>query len=107
MTNLDRRRFESMGSLGVGLAASAFTLATGAQPTEESGALGEQSPVLLQIKPAEMPKTFQPTEDNILGPYHRKSAPFRAKVTPPLEPGETLVVRGGVWAHDTRKPLAG
>ncbi len=50
---------------------------------------------------------LKPTEDCILGPFHRPGAPFRAKVTPPLEPGVVLVVRGRVWAADTRKPLAG
>ena len=36
------------------------------------------------------------TEDNILGPYHRANAPFRGKITPPLEPGTVLVISGRV-----------
>lgn len=47
------------------------------------------------------------TEDNILGPFHREGAPFRGKITPPLEPGDVLLIRGRVWALDTRKPMAG
>jgi protocatechuate 3,4-dioxygenase beta subunit len=100
--SLDRRHFLSLSSLG--LAASAFTLPTFAQATEASGELGEQSPVFAELMPP-MLANAKPTEDNILGPYHRKLAPFRAKVTPPLEPGEPLVVRGRVWGQDTRKPL--
>jgi catechol 1,2-dioxygenase len=105
--NLDRRSFVSFGSLGLAAGASSLVLPVYAQPTETSGELGEQSPVFAAIDPPAPPGDFKPTEDNILGPYHRKFAPFRAKVTPPLEPGEMLVVRGRVWAQDTRKPLAG
>ena len=51
------------------------------------------------------PAQFAATEDNILGPFYRRGAPFRAKITPPLEPGTVLLVRGRVWGADTRKPL--
>lgn len=105
--SLDRRSFVSLGSLGLAAGAASLTLPVYAQPTEGSGELGEQSPVFAEIAPPQPPANFKPSEDNILGPYHRKLAPFRAKVTPPLEPGEVLVVRGRVWALDTRKPLAG
>jgi len=107
MTRIDRRLFVSLGSLGLAAGAASYALPAAAQPTEVSGDVGEQSPAFLEVHPPQVPSTFEPTEDNILGPYHRRSAPFRAKVTPPLEPGEPLVVRGRVWAHDTRKPLGG
>jgi protocatechuate 3,4-dioxygenase beta subunit len=103
----DRRHFLSLGSIGVAASVSALTLPIFAQPTEASGELGEQSPVFAEIAPPKLPESFKATEDNILGPYHRKLAPFRAKVTPPLEPGEPLVVRGRVWGIDSRQPLAG
>src|SRR4029079_4534922 len=103
--SLDRRQFVSFGSLGLAAGAASLTLPVYAEPTEASGELGEQSPVFAEIAPPQLPATFKATEDNILGPYHRKLAPFRAKVTPPLEPGELLVVRGRVWGQDTRKPL--
>ena len=45
------------------------------------------------------------TQDNILGPYFRPGAPFRGKVTPPLEPGVVLLVRGRVWGLESREPL--
>jgi hypothetical protein len=35
-----------------------------------------------------------PTESDVLGPYFRRGAPYRAKVTPPHEPGTTLLVSG-------------
>ena len=82
--SLDRRSFVSLGSLGLAAGASALTLPVFAQPTEASGELGEQSPVFAEIAPPKLPDNFKGTEDNILGPYHRKLAPFRAKVTPPL-----------------------
>ena len=104
--SLDRRHFMSLGSVGLARA-SVLTLPAFAQPTEASGELGEQSPVFAEIAPPKLPENFKATEDNILGPYHRKLAPFRAKVTPPLEPGDPLVVRGRVWGIDSRKPLAG
>jgi protocatechuate 3,4-dioxygenase beta subunit len=50
---------------------------------------------------------LDPAEDNIWGPYYRKGAPYRAKVTPPLAAGLVLLVQGRVWGADTRKPLAG
>ena len=52
-------------------------------------------------------RDFTPTEDNILGPFYRERAPYRAKVTPPLAPGTALLVGGRVWGVDTRAPLAG
>ena len=37
----------------------------------------------------------------------KSGAPFRAKVCPPFEPGNVLVVSGRVWAFETKKPLPG
>ncbi|KAA6459572.1 hypothetical protein DYQ86_15740 [Acidobacteria bacterium AB60] len=48
-----------------------------------------------------------PTEPDVLGPYFRKGAPFRAKVTPPNEPGVLMLVSGRVWGIDSRRPLEG
>jgi protocatechuate 3,4-dioxygenase beta subunit len=121
-SNLSRRQLFQRGAIGL---ASASALATGggwllradAQPTESSGDLGAYGDYLRDTEPAapvrqadaQLPQPqgdWQPTEDNILGPYYRKGAAFRAKVTPPLEPGDVLFVTGRVWAADTRKPLA-
>jgi len=87
--------------------------------TEPSGSLGgyasfvepgvgnKQPPVVQHgIGNMRLPTTWKATENNIWGPYFRKGAPFRAKITPPLVPGTTLIVTGRVWGLDTRKPLA-
>ncbi|HIA20744.1 MAG TPA: hypothetical protein EYN70_15240, partial [Planctomycetaceae bacterium] len=55
-----------------------------------------------QVQPA---AKWEPSRKDILGPYFLPGAPFRGKVTPPLEPGNLLVIRGRVWGHDTRKPV--
>jgi catechol 1,2-dioxygenase len=47
------------------------------------------------------------TEPDVLGPYFRKGAPYRAKVTPPNEPGTTLIISGRIWGIDSRHPLDG
>ena len=51
--------------------------------------------------------TRAPTEPDVLGPYFRRHAPYRAKVTPPNEPGKTLIISGRVWGIDSRGPLRG
>ncbi|MBY0228936.1 MAG: hypothetical protein K2W96_06640 [Gemmataceae bacterium] len=100
-----------------GVAGTTLALRAGAVPTAASGTLREYRSFL---KAVEAPKPGLPgvaavvkpprarlalTADNILGPYYRAGAPFRAKITPPLEPGDVLVVRGRVWSADTSKPL--
>lgn len=75
----DRRRL-----LGEGLGAAAL------------GVLGGREAL------AEVP----PTEKNILGPYHRKGAPFRTKLSAADEPGEVLIVRGQILNTD-EEPLKG
>ena len=91
-----------------------LTLRADALPTLPSGTL-DRYPLFQKIAatplPGEgglvLPDATKATEDNILGPYYREGAPFRAKVTPPLVKGTTLVVRGRVWGFDTKKPLPG
>jgi catechol 1,2-dioxygenase len=112
-----RRDFLRETSLGLAFAgASVLTLRSDALPTPASGKPGEAEFLLEEegrqsVGPPVLklagPKGWQPTEDNILGPYFRQGAPYRAKITPPLEPGETLLIRGRVWGADTRKPLHG
>jgi protocatechuate 3,4-dioxygenase beta subunit len=107
MSSVSRRRFLAGGlaTLGTG----AFLLQADAQPTPTAGVLGEYGK-LLEVKDPILtasPARLTATEDCILGPYHRPGAPFRAKITPPLEPGVVLLVGGRVWGVDTRKPLAG
>ena len=115
MSNLGRRDFLRLGSAGLaGAGMGALVLPAYADPTEASGELGnyaayvEANPEGAAAGRAAMldpPKHWEPTEDNILGPYHRRGAPYRAKITPPLEQGVVLLIRGRVWGHDTREPL--
>lgn len=110
MGNLTRRdwlRGTAMGLAAVG--AGTLTLRADAQTTEPSDDLGDYGDYLKETPNASQPASggWSPTEDNILGPFHREGAPFRGKVTPPLEPGDVLVINGRVWGADSRKPLPG
>jgi catechol 1,2-dioxygenase len=110
MANLTRRDFVTKG-MAVAAAGGGLLLLGEAAPTEASGALGSYADFLNQGTKAQgggnNPPAGQlvPTADNILGPYHRAGAPFRAKVTPVLEPGTPLLISGRVWGQDTRKPM--
>jgi len=108
MAHVSRRDLITTGlaTLGVG----SLLLRAGAQPTPVSGELGAYGRFLARAdKPGVVnpEDKLVPTEDCILGPYHRPGAPFRAKITPPLVPGIVMLIRGRVWGADTRKPLAG
>ena len=104
MTDLERRQMLTGGALGLAaIGSGALTLSLDARPTAESGKL-DTGPVL-EIEPPRIPEPFNATEDNILGPYHREGAPFRAKITPATEPGETLVIRGRVWSITSKRPI--
>lgn len=111
MSLLSRRKFIHLGGAGLAVAGvSELILPAHAGPTEPSGTLGGYA-AYQQEKPkpaaggGQRPANWAATEDNILGPFHRRGAPFRGKVTPPLEPGTVLVISGRVWGLDTRKPL--
>src|SRR5258708_21538195 len=56
---------------------------------------------------AQSPASKPPTEPDVLGPYFRKGAPYRGKVTPPHEPGTTLLISGRVWGIDSCRPIIG
>jgi protocatechuate 3,4-dioxygenase beta subunit len=115
-----RRDFLKRGVI-LGAGGTGLLLAASAQPTEASGDLGHYADYLRQglqgqgqgpaagpvpVQGQAQPANWNLTETNILGPYHRAGAPFRAKITPPLEPGTVLLISGRVWAQDTRQPLA-
>jgi protocatechuate 3,4-dioxygenase beta subunit len=46
-------------------------------------------------------------DEPVMEPFFRPNAPYRAKITPPHEPGRILVIKGRVWAYDTKEPLSG
>lgn len=115
---LARREFLMVGMLGLATAGvGQLILRAEARPTEPSGSLGAYTnyvakptktiPPLAGNQPIDAAQPhWALTEDNILGPFYRAQAPFRAKITPPLEPGKVVLVSGRVWAFDTRKPLS-
>lgn len=47
------------------------------------------------------------TAAEVLGPFYRFGAPFRAILAGPDEPGERLVLRGTVFSSDCHTPLPG
>jgi len=111
---LSRRDVFKHAALGLAAAGSgALTLRAGAQATPASGELGAYGDYLTahgedpQRAPASPRERWAATQDNILGPFHRAGAPFRGKITPPLTPGDVLLITGTLWALDTRKPLGG
>lgn len=46
-----------------------------------------------------------PTADNIRGPFYRRGAPFKTRLCPPDEPGESLAMRGRVTGLPDCRPL--
>lgn len=112
MSEFTRREFLKQTSLGLAtLGAAGLTLRAEAKPTRASKDVVISEQVLQQMGEPPIAVVMQddlkPTPQNPLGPFYRAGAPFRAKVTPPFEPGTVLVVSGRVWAFDTKKPLAG
>jgi catechol 1,2-dioxygenase len=113
MINENRRRF--LRQTGVGLAAAGATglvLRADARPTPPAPHAEEAGRVLIQLGPApkELPAAQGPlkkTAEMPYGPAYRQGAPFRAKLSPPFEPGTYFLLSGRVWAFDTKRPLAG
>lgn len=106
-TRRDFLRFSGLAAVG----AAGLTLRADAQPTpgSTSPAIDEQVRKQLGEPPQAltMKDDQRPTRRNALGPFYRKGAPFRGKVSPPRAPGTVLVVTGRVWSYDTKKPLPG
>jgi catechol 1,2-dioxygenase len=109
MSRLPRRDFLRRTTVGLAAwGAGGLVLSAAARPTEASGDLGEYARFLAESDPPAPPTgDWQPTADNILGPYYRPGAPYRGKITPPLEPGPVLLISGRAWGYDTKRPLAG
>ena len=70
--------------------------------TESVGNAGEHS---MSLERRQFRKAADPTEDDVLGPYYRRHAPFRAKISPPMAKGDVLVVSGRVWRFRTRRVI--
>ena len=108
MTGFNRRQLLHHGLTGLAAAGvGSLTLQASATPTTETQDIHNYQDFLdkngiPQVQPA---GEWEPSHKDILGPYFLPGAPFRGKVTPPLEPGNLLVMRGRIWGHDTRKPV--
>ena len=102
MSNLSRRDFLRTGVLGLAAAGTgSLILRSDAAPTPASGSKTDKvSTAAKGASPA-----LRPTSANIQGPFYRTGAPYRAKVSPPLAPGTTLLIQGRVWSHQTKKSL--
>jgi catechol 1,2-dioxygenase len=67
-------------------------------PTEHIGNIGEVAEPGLHKR--------EPTADDVLGPFYRPGAPYRAKICPALASGVCLLISGRVWAYDNKRPLS-
>lgn len=59
------------------------------------------------LKSKALADSCKPTETNAEGPFHRKGAPWTARLCGADEPGEPLVISGRVIDAETCKPLKG
>lgn len=113
MGRFSRRTLIGQGAMGLAaLGVGSLSLRADAAPTEPSGDLGSygsyaKEPIAAKVAPPAAPKGLVPTEDNILGPFHREGAPYRGKITPPLVAGTSLLISGRVWGADSRAPIPG
>ena len=57
--------------------------------------------------PALASAVCRPTEHDVIGPFYRFGAPFRARLAGPDEPGDRLILTGTVFAPDCRTALPG
>jgi catechol 1,2-dioxygenase len=106
MNRFSRRDFFGVSSLSLAsIGTGSLVLSTDAQPTESSGDLTEYAEVFKNFSVLEAPANWDPTQSNSEGPYYRRGAPYRAKITPPGEPGKVLLIRGRVWGSDSHRPL--
>src|SRR5690242_20739286 len=84
------------------VATPVLRLPANSRPTEAIGNVGERPRPAASLEVLHFP---DPTESDVLGPYYRKGAPFRAKISPPFASGQVMVIRGRVWGFDTKRPL--
>ncbi len=102
---MKRREFIRTTAIGFAtLGATGLVLRADAPPTPRSLDADEVERMFSGV--AEV-QDLKPTMSRDLGPFYRSGAPYRAKLTPPFEPGTVLIVTGRVWSFATKKPLAG
>jgi catechol 1,2-dioxygenase len=101
------KRRDFIQQTGFGLAmigVSGLILPADARPTPQSLNAADAETIFNEISSASL-DDLKPTVSRELGPFYRTGAPYRAKLTPPFEPGTVLVVTGRVWSFETKKPL--
>lgn len=96
--------------LAAGAAALALTLRADAMPTPSTAHADFLEQLRTQIGDApaadHLESSAEITRPTGYGPFFSEGAPFRAKSSPPFEPGTKLIVTGRVWGFDSKKPLA-
>jgi catechol 1,2-dioxygenase len=98
---MKRRDFLQKSGIGLAmLGVSGLVLRSDAKPTPRSFDADEAEDIF-----ASSGDDLKPTVSREEGPFYRRGAPFRAKMTPPFEPGTVLVVTGRIWSYATKKPL--
>jgi sarcosine oxidase subunit alpha len=115
MSPFSRRDFLKRSSIGLAAVGSGgLLLQAGAAPTPAAGALHKHRHILdVPVPRPTRRASLRPddewgvTPSDQLGPFHREGSPYRGKITPPMEPGDPLVITGRVWGHDSREPLPG
>jgi catechol 1,2-dioxygenase len=105
---MKRRAF--LQQTGFGLAAlgvSGLVLRSDAMPTPRSLDADDAEMLFKEFtgEAFQAKQNLKLTVSRDLGPFYRAGAPFRAKLTPPFEPGAVLVVTGRVWSFETKKPI--
>ncbi len=106
-------RREMMQQHGIGLAAGAaalaLTLRADAMPTPSSAHADFVEQIRGQLSDVsatdQLKASVEITKPTGYGPFYSEGAPFRAKSSPPFEPGTKVIVAGRVWGFDTKKPL--
>jgi catechol 1,2-dioxygenase len=105
---MKRRAFLQQTGFGLAMiGAPALVLRADARPTPRSPDAAEAETLFKELANANLDdKTdLKPTPARDLGPFYHVGAPYRAKLTPPFEPGTVLVVTGRIWSFETKKPL--
>ncbi len=105
---MKRREFLKHSALGLAaIGTSGLTLRGDALPTPRSHDANTAEEMFGEVFIDDKKAVdLKPTVPRDLGPFYRTGAPYRAKLTPPFEPGTVLVVTGRVWSFATKKPLA-
>ena len=87
--------------------ASGLVLRADARPTPRSHDADEAETLFKEMTGivGDDKTELKPTVARELGPFYRAGSPYRAKLTPPFEPGTVLVVTGRIWSFETKKPL--